>query len=150
MEHSTSEWRRFAMGTTAKGWLLTVSLLVAAAGGAAQDTPPKDMKAREAFYFPKASVQQTGTRTGARQATPASTGAVRQSGDTRGASAPAPPAAPQRTGTAAVLPVTLAPAGTPLALRYSLRKRLTANRSEEVDTDSTFAQGDAIKVLVEG
>src|SRR6185503_691277 len=44
--------------------------------------------------------------------------------------------------------VSTPPAPSPLAFRYSLRKRISNARSEEVDTDTTFSNGDAIKVLV--
>jgi hypothetical protein len=114
------------------GLMLVAGLLSVAA--AAQNAP-RDMKAREAFFFPKAKTQPAVDRTGARPATPGTVA----------------PAAPASTANPVTQPAALgstSPAPSPLAFRYSLRKRISNARSEEVDTDTTFVSGDAIKVLV--
>jgi hypothetical protein len=125
------------MRTVRSAGILLIGGLLAVA--AAAQNAPKDMKAREAFFFPKAKAQPAVDRGGARQVTSAAVVPAP-------AATPAPAPAKPVTQTATLVSAPGAPS--PLAFRYSIRRRLSNARSEEVDGDTAFRSGDAIKVFV--
>lgn len=112
----------------------------------AQSAPPQEMRARELFLLPQVRAQQTSSRTPPATPVPRPTPPPAAPQPNRqGTTTTAPPRAGQTAALVSVAPVPLVPQ---LAFRYSLRRRVSNTRSEEVDTDTKFSAGDAIRINV--
>jgi hypothetical protein len=116
--------------------IVTIAVILVASFLMGQTAPPAQISARELYYKParKTSSPPAAERSAARGAAP-SVGVPKDSG--RGQARTEPESGPR---------VVLV-SDTALAMRYRLLKR-TGTRFNEVDTDTTFATGDYIKIAI--